>query len=328
MNKQFIKAFTKRIISSVITLFLLITFIFILVRISPGDPSQKFISAQFSPDLAQKVLNNFRLNQPILSQYINFVGNLLTGNFGVSYDYRIPVLSVVWQYLSFTLIFASLSFIIQIVVSFYLAIKTSQRAGSFFDKFISKSSLVVYATPAFVLGVFLIYLFSVQIDLFPSSGLKSLDFDSFSFLEKIGDYILHLVLPLITLSAAGIALFYKYLKDSLDEVSQQNFVLYLRSNGVDEKTIMKKHILPNAVRPLISVAGIEFGILLGGTLITEVIFGLPGMGRLTITSIFSRDYPLIIGCTFAAGALMILSNILADIIKIKIDKRMLKGLLN
>lgn len=328
MNKQFIKAFTKRIISSVITLFLLITFIFILVRISPGDPSQKFISAQFSPDLAQKVLNNFKLDQPILSQYINFVGNLLTGNFGVSYDYRIPVLSVVWQYLSFTLIFASLSFIIQIVVSFYLAIKTSQRAGSFFDKFISKSSLVVYATPAFVLGVFLIYLFSVQIDLFPSSGLKSLDFDSFSFLEKIGDYILHLVLPLITLSAAGIALFYKYLKDSLDEVSQQNFVLYLRSNGVDEKTIMKKHILPNAVRPLISVAGIEFGILLGGTLITEVIFGLPGMGRLTITSIFSRDYPLIIGCTFAAGALMILSNILADIIKIKIDKRMLKGLLN
>ena len=328
MNKQFIKAFTKRIISSVITLFLLITFIFILVRISPGDPSQKFISAQFSPDLAQKVLNNFKLDQPILSQYINFVGNLLTGNFGVSYDYRIPVLSVVWQYLSFTLIFASLSFIIQIVVSFYLAIKTSQRAGSFFDKFISKSSLVVYATPAFVLGVFLIYLFSVQIDLFPSSGLKSLDFDSFSFIEKIGDYILHLVLPLITLSAAGIALFYKYLKDSLDEVSQQNFVLYLRSNGVDEKTIMKKHILPNAVRPLISVAGIEFGILLGGTLITEVIFGLPGMGRLTITSIFSRDYPLIIGCTFAAGALMILSNILADIIKIKIDKRMLKGLLN
>ena len=328
MNKQFIKAFTKRIISSVITLFLLITFIFILVRISPGDPSQKFISAQFSPDLAQKVLNNFRLNQPILSQYINFVGNLLTGNFGVSYDYRIPVLSVVWQYLSFTLIFASLSFIIQIVVSFYLAIKTSQRAGSFFDKFISKSSLVVYATPAFVLGVFLIYLFSVQIDLFPSSGLKSLDFDSFSFIEKIGDYILHLILPLITLSAAGIALFYKYLKDSLDEVSQQNFVLYLRSNGVDEKTIMKKHILPNAVRPLISVAGIEFGILLGGTLITEVIFGLPGMGRLTIASIFSRDYPLIIGCTFAAGALMILSNILADIIKIKIDKRMLKGLMN
>jgi peptide/nickel transport system permease protein len=137
-----------------------------------------------------------------------------------------------------------------------------------------------------------------------------------------------LVLPLITLSAAGIALFYKYIKESMDEVLHQTFVINLRAAGMSEKKILRKHVIPNALRPLISVAGIELGILLGGALITEVIFSLPGVGRLTIDSILSRDYPLVIGCVFTAGVVMILANFLADIIKLKIDKRLIKGILN
>jgi len=328
MNKGFIKAFARRIISSVITLFLLITFIFVLIRLAPGDPSQKFLSAKFKPELEQKIKSSFNLDRPIPEQYFSFVTNVFKGDFGFSYNKKLPVLSVIWQYLSFTLVFASISFIIQIIFSFYLAIKSMRHSGKQLDNVITKLSLFIYATPTFVLGVFLIYLFSVQWDLFPSSGLKSLDFDSFSFIGQLGDYFMHLTLPLITLSAAGIALFYKYLKDNLEEVYQQDFVLFLRSSGTDEKTILKKHVIPNALRPLISIAGIELGILLGGTLITEVIFGLPGMGKLTIDSIYSNDYPLIIGCTFTAGALMILSNIVADIVKMKIDKRLIKGLVN
>ena len=122
-------------------------------------------------------------------------------------------------------------------------------------------------------------------------------------------------------------MFYKYLKENLDDVYHKGFILQLRSSGVAESTILKKHVIPNAVRPLISIAGIELGILLGGALITEVIFSLPGMGRLTINSILSRDYPLVIGCALAAGALMILATFIADAIKMMIDKRMIKGLL-
>ena len=123
-------------------------------------------------------------------------------------------------------------------------------------------------------------------------------------------------------------MFYKYLRDNLEEVYRQDFILNLRASGYSESTILKKHVLPNAVRPLISVAGIELGILLGGTLITEVIFGLPGMGRLMMTSIFSRDYPLVVGCAFVAGLLMIITNFIADLVKMKMDKRMIKGLMN
>jgi peptide/nickel transport system permease protein len=328
MNKSFLRILLKRILSSLITLLLLISFLFILIRLSPGDPTQKYLSAKFSPELKTKIAEDFDLNRPVLSQYTSFLLNIFKGDLGVSYDFRQPVLSVIWQFFSFTLVFAFLSFIIQLLISYLLAISSVQKSGNFFDRAIAKSSIIIYATPAFVLGVFLIFLLSVHIDLFPSSGLKSPDHDSLSFLGKTVDYFKHLVLPLITLSAAGTAMFYKYLRENMEDVYNRNYILQLRASGYTEKVILKKHVIPNAVRPLISIAGIELGMLLGGALITEVIFGLPGMGRLMMDSIFSRDYPLVIGCALVGGFMMIFSNFVADLVKIKIDKRMIKGLMN
>ncbi|MEJ2193713.1 MAG: ABC transporter permease [Ignavibacteriaceae bacterium] len=328
MNKDILKALLKRFVTSLVTLILLVSFLFVLIRLSPGNPSQKYLSAEFSPELKEIVTTNFKLDQPIFEQYINFVINIFKGDFGISYGYRQPVLSVVWQFLSFTLVFAALSFLIQIISAFYLALRTIRGKGKSFDTVVLYLSLIVYAIPAFVLGLSLVYIFSVQLKVFPSSGLHSLDFESNLFFEKIADYFYHLFLPLITLSLAGIALFYKYLRESLEDVYKQNFILNLRASGYDEKTILKKHVLPNAIRPLLSIAGVELGVLLGGALITEVIFSLPGMGRLMMDSIFARDYPLVVGCALIAGLLMIASNFLADIIKMKIDKRLIKGLMN
>jgi peptide/nickel transport system permease protein len=132
----------------------------------------------------------------------------------------------------------------------------------------------------------------------------------------------------VTLTLPGIAMFYRYINENMNEVLNQTFILNLNSSGIDEKVILRKHVIPNSLRPLISIAGVELGILLGGTLITEVIFSLPGMGRLAIDSILSRDYPVITGCVFVAGAMMILANFLADIAKLKIDKRLIQGILN
>jgi peptide/nickel transport system permease protein len=328
MNKDILKALLKRFVTSLLTLILLVSFLFFLIRLSPGNPSQKYLSAEFSPELKEIVTTNFKLDQPIFEQYINFVINIFKGDFGISYGYRQPVLSVVWQFLSFTLVFAALSFLTQIISAFYLALRTIRGKGKSYDTVVLYLSLIVYAIPAFVLGLSLVYIFSVQLKVFPSSGLHSLDFESNLFFEKIADYFFHLFLPLITLSLAGIALFYKYLRESLEDVYKQNFILNLRASGYDEKTILKKHVLPNAIRPLLSIAGVELGVLLGGALITEVIFSLPGMGRLMMDSIFARDYPLVVGCALIAGLLMIASNFLADIIKMKIDKRLIKGLMS
>jgi peptide/nickel transport system permease protein len=319
---------TKRIVSSLIVLFLLVSFIFILLRVSPGDPSQKFISPELSPELIKKISRSFNLDRPIIEQYISFIGNIFTGNFGISYNYRLPVLEVIIQYLPFTLLLAFLSFSFQLIFAIASNAAIYKRMNSYYDKLLSKLSITFFAVPTFVLGVLLIFLFSVQIDIFPSNGTRSIDFDSMNFVEKLWDYFIHLLLPLFTLSVGGASVFYKYLRDNIDEVYQKLFVVKLRSDGFTEKQIFWKHILPNSIMPLISVAGIELGFLLSGTLITEVIFGLPGMGRLTINSIFTRDYPLVVGCTFISGMLMIFSNLIADLIKIKIDKRLIKDLMN
>jgi len=328
MNRKITKLLAGRFLSSLLTLFLLISFMFIIIRLSPGNPTDKFISAQLGSELSERIAEKFSLNEPIANQYYAFIVNAFQGDFGISYDYRIPVFEVVWQNFSFTLFFASISFILQIVISISLAVWVIRKQNRNFDNILSSTSLLVYSIPVFVLGVALIYLLSVQLNLFPTSGLKSLDYDELSFLSQITDRLEHLVLPLITLSAGGVSLFYKYIKEGMDEILNQTFIINLKASGVSKNIIMIKHLLPNAIRPLISVAGVELGILLGGTLITEVIFSLPGMGRLTINSIFSRDYPLIIGCVFTAGLAMIIANFLADIVKLKIDQRLLKGTLS
>ena len=133
---------------------------------------------------------------------------------------------------------------------------------------------------------------------------------------------MHLILPLATLSLPGIIVFYGYLRNNIDEVYKRSFVLYLRSCGANEKIIFRKHVLPNSVEPLISVLGTELSILLSGTLITENIFGLPGMGRLIVDAILTRDYPLVVGCVFVSAILVIIANTVADVVKVNINKRL------
>lgn len=327
-NSGNMKILFLRILSSLLTLFLLVSLLFFLIRLSPGDPSDKYISAKLGSVLSKKVEQEFSLNQPITQQYISFVSNIFRGELGISYNYHQPVFKVIWEYFSFTIIFALLSFSIQISLSIWLAIKISRKKNRVIEKLTENLALFVYSIPAFVLGVGLILIFSVEIDLLPISGVQSIDYDEMNLLSQLLDLLRHLILPLITLSVPGIAMFYKYIKESMDEVVHKTFITNLKSSGVNDKIIFRKHVLPNALKPLISVAGVELGILLGGTLITEVIFSLPGIGRLAIDSILSRDYPLVIGCVFTAGAVVIVANFLADIVKLKVDKRLIRGILN
>ncbi|MBU2492021.1 MAG: ABC transporter permease [Bacteroidetes bacterium] len=322
------KIILRRVISSAFILFLLISFLFILLRIAPGDPTQKFISPELSNELAEKVKESFLLNGSVVDQYFVFIKNLFMGNFGISYNYNSPVISVIYDFLFFTLIFSFICFSVQVTFSYFLALAAFKRKGKLLDKLLTNISLVVYSIPAFVKAIVFIYFFSVIFHMLPSSDFRSINFNELNFFEKILDYLSHMILPVATLSLTGIVIFYKYLRDNFDSISKSSFISYLRTLGFSENEILKKHIIPNTIGPFISVAGVELGILLGGALITEVIFGLPGMGRLTVNAILLRDYPLVVGCTFVSGTLVILSNLLADLIKVRIDKRLIKEILN
>lgn len=328
MNKAF-PVIIKRLLYSILLLFLLVTFVFLLLRAAPGDPVSKYISPLLNPLLAENIKDSFGLHDSVVKQYGDFLVQTISGNLGISFNYRAPVLSVIMEFLPFTIFFALLSFSLQLIIAISLSLRTARKRGSLLEKAVSEINLFIYALPSFFIGVLLIFLFSETIQIFPSSGIKSYDNEEMNFFGKIIDIAGHLLLPLITLTLTGAAVMYRYLRTNMDEIFNSGMVLYLRSNGINEKEIIKKHILPNAVSPLISIAGIELGILLSGTLITEVIFGLPGMGRLTITAIFQRDYPLITGCALVSGMLVILSNLLADFIRFKMDKRLLvKGILD
>jgi peptide/nickel transport system permease protein len=324
MSKGTAAVLFRRILTSFIVLFLLISLLFILVRLSPGDPFLKFISPELSPRLVEQVRASFNLDKSLPEQYWGFLVNAVKGDFGYSYDYRMPVFSVIGEFLPFTVLFSSISFLLQLLISFALSYFAVKKINSSFDKTISKLTILFFATPVFVSGVFLIYLFSEVFNIFPSSGLRSFGISP----PGLTDYLRHLVLPFIALSLVEVSIFFRYIRDNLEDVYNKPFVTNLRANGFGEKHILLRHVIPNALNPFITIAGLELGILLGGTLITEVIFALPGMGRLAVAAIFSRDYPLIIGCSFTAGVMIILANLLADIIKVLIDKRLLREGLN
>jgi peptide/nickel transport system permease protein len=276
----------------------------------------------------QSVRESFNLDKPVYQQYSSFLINLVKGDFGVSYNYRKPVFDVIMDYLPFTLSFALIVVVIQLLLGFLLSFISISKINSRTDRFISKFTLLLYSIPTFVAGVFLIYIFSEKLNIFPSSGLKSINYNEMNFAAQFFDYLIHLLLPVITLSLGGVAVYYRYLRDNLEEIYNKPFILNLRASGLSEKEITLKHIIPNAVNPLITVTGIDLGLLLSGALITEVIFGLPGMGRLTVTAILTRDYPLVLGCTFIAGVFIIITNLAADLLKAKIDKRLIKGILS
>ena len=328
MRKSFGRLVFIRVFSSLLILFFLITFLFFLLRISPGGPEQKFISPQLKPELMQSVRESFNLDKPVYQQYSSFLINLVKGDFGVSYNYRKPVFDVIMDYLPFTLSFALIVVVVQLLLGFLLSFISISKINSRADRFISKFTLLLYSIPTFVAGVFLIYIFSEKLNIFPSSGLKSINYTEMNFAAQFFDYLIHLLLPVITLSLGGVAVYYRYLRDNLEEIYNKPFILNLRASGLSEREITLKHIIPNAVNPLITVTGIDLGLLLSGALITEVIFGLPGMGRLTVTAILTRDYPMVLGCTFIAGVFIIITNLAADLLKAKIDKRLIKGILS
>lgn len=313
----------RRVISSFIVLLGVISIVFFVIHIAPGDPSHRLISPHFSELQVESLHREYNLNAPLIEQYYSFILKAVQFDFGVSFSYKMNVVDVISEYFSFTVIFSLLTFLFQIISSSFLLLMVVKINSTFFEKLLDKILLSSYLVPPFVTGLFLVLVFSVSLKLFPISGISAISGTEFNLLE----FLHHLCLPIITLSLTGTAIYYKYMKESITKIQDSDFILYLRSLGCSETTILFKHIVPNILGTVINIAGIELGILLGGALITEVLFGLPGMGRLTIDAIMARDYPLIMGCTIISCLAVVSCNLLADLIRGIIDKRVLSKII-
>lgn len=238
----------------------------------------------------------------------------------MSFTYNEPVTHVIGRFFPNTVLLASTALVLEVFLGIALALPAFFQHGRRFDRFIARSMVLLYTLPSFWIGMLLLMLFSYQLGWFPSSQMYPSG--TMAGEGSVGDLLAHLVLPALTVALPAAAGFARYLRSSIGTVLGQEYVIAARSMGLPERTIVRKYILPNALAPMVALIGLEIGLLLTGVLVTETLFAWPGMGRVMVLAIASRDYPLILGCTLLAGVVVIIGNLVADVVNSAIDPRM------
>lgn len=317
----------KRVRTAIPMIFGLLTVTFFLIRLAPGDPTSLFIDPSIDPQAAAQLKENLGLNDPLPVQYGKWLGvippfeGLLQGELGISFSKQIPVVEVISEALINTLILTVAALIVDILVGVGLGVISALRRGTAFDRMTTVVGLFFYSMPHFWLALVLIMIFSLYLGWFPASQMHSIGYEVWPFWTRVQDLLAHMVLPVFVLGIASAASTIRYVRSSMLEVLQQDYIRTARAKGLPESTVIWKHGLRNALLPLITIIGLSFPFLLAGAVVTEVIFAWPGMGRVIIDAIFARDYPLIIANTMMAGVLVILGNLLADILYAVADPR-------
>ncbi|MGM7721454.1 nickel ABC transporter permease subunit NikB [Metabacillus sp. Hm71] len=299
----------KRMIS-IIPVFLFATLLTTgMIHLSPVDPAEAYLAAahiQPTDEILEQKRQEFGLDQPFFTQYVNSIMKICQLDFGISYVSNKPVWDEVTARIPATFQLALGSIVIAVLVSIPLGFLAGVKKNSVIDHFSRILSFLGASIPSFWLGYLLIFFFSVKLDLFPVEGIGTWQ---------------HLVLPSVTLALPLIAIYTRLLRASVLENLQQPYVLFARTRGINETTIMAKHVLRIAISPMITGLGMNLGKLLTGTIIVEAVFSWPGFGRYFIEAIFNRDIPVIQCYVLIAATLFILSNLLVDLFQMYIDPR-------
>lgn len=309
--------YTLRRLAGVIPLlFGLVTIVFFLSRILPGDVTDTLIAPSVPPSVREQVRSQLGLDRPVLEQYIVWLRSVASGDLGTSFTRNESVLSIIGSVLPNTVILAISALFLEFVIGILLVLPVFFLRGKLIEKLLSRFFLALYAVPSFWIGMLLLLVFSYGLGVLPSSQMySSQEYGSLTSL------LLHLILPSLTVALPAAAGFARYLRQTILTVQRQEFVLFAQSLGLSPRRIFRSYVLPNAASPLISLMGVEFGVLMAGVLVTETLFSWPGMGQLTVHAIFSRDYPLVMGCVVTAGAMVVLGNLLADVANALLDPR-------
>ncbi len=293
-----IRYILKRLAMLIPVLFGVTIVSFSLMQIVPGDPAVLLAGEDANPDFIEAVRKEYGFDQPLYVQYFRFISHAVQGDFGISIRNREPVINLLKQRFAFTVQLSFLSILIAAFIGLIAGVISATRQYSIFDNLSMIGALFGISMPIFWLGLLLMLVFSVHLGWFPagsSGGLK------------------HLILPAIALGAASAAVIARMTRASMLEVVRQDYIRTARANGLREWIVIYKHALKNAMIPVITVFGLEFGYMLGGAVLTETVFSLPGVGRLMVEGIFQRDYAVVQGSMLLVAATFVLVNLLTDI---------------
>jgi len=296
---------TRRVLQSVLTIFGVLTATFFLVRLA-GDPAALLLPIEATDRDIAEFRRALGLDQPLPIQYLKFLLNAIEGDFGVSLRQRTSALGLVIERLPATLELALTAFVLGIVLAFLLGLAMRLSNSPRLRAVIMWAALIRQAIPVFWFGLLLILLFAVNLRWLPSLGRGT---------------IAHLVLPALTLATYELALYLRLFNSSLAAESQQDYVRTAYAKGQSRVNVLLRHMLPNALLPLITIAGLNLGLLLGGTVVTETVFSWPGVGRLIVQSVGQRDYPVIIAGVVVVCLIFVIVNLIVDLLYAYLDPR-------
>lgn len=285
--------------------------VFCIMDLSPGDPAINILGADASQESIASLREELGLNQPLLVRYARFIGNLLQGDLGVSYKNNLSVMGQILDKLPNTFILAMTGMIVAVLLGIPVGIISAKKQYTIFDNVAMVITLIGAASPAFWLGLMLVIIFSLKLGWFPSAGMGS----------GFAGTAVSLVLPAFTLGINTAALVARMTRSSMLEVIRQDYIDTARAKGVKESTITYRHMLKNALIPIITVVGLQFGVLLGGSVMTETVFSWPGVGRFVVEAIKTKDTPSVLGAVVVLCILFTFVNLFVDILYAYVDPR-------
>ncbi|MDP3047813.1 MAG: ABC transporter permease [Thermodesulfovibrionales bacterium] len=314
----------KRLFEMIPTLVGITLISFFIIHLAPGKPTDILteLNPKITPEARERLEKLYNLDKPVIVQYGLWLKRIVKLDFGESFSTdRRPVMQKIWdkkqslldRRLFITLMINLITFAIILIIAIPIGVSSATHQNSLYDKLMTMTVFIGFAMPSFWFALLLMMFFGVYLGWLPISGLKSLNYDSLPLIGKIWDRASHLILPVFISAFGGLAADSRFMRSSMLEVIRQDYVTVARAKGLPEKKVIYKHALRNALLPLITLIGLSVPGLIGGSVILESVFGIPGMGQLFFMSVMTRDYPMVMCILTIGGMLTLLGNLLADI---------------
>ncbi|HLX79835.1 MAG TPA: ABC transporter permease [Burkholderiales bacterium] len=304
----------RRILATVPVLLIVAVLVFLLLRLTPGDPAAILAGDAANTEQIARIRASLGLDRPILAQFGIWFGNLLQGDLGESFYYKTKVATLIAQRLEPTLSLAALTISIAVLVAVPLGILAAWRFGGWLDRALMGFSVLGFSVPVFVLAYILIWLVSLKLGWLPVQGYQRLA-------DGPGPWLYHLALPSITLSVLYIALIARVTRASVMDALGEDYIRTARAKGLPEVRVLVRHALANAAVPIVTVIGIGLALLIGGVVVTESVYAIPGLGRLTVDAVLARDFPTVQGLILFFSFIYVLVNLLVDLSYVFLDPR-------
>jgi peptide/nickel transport system permease protein len=310
----------NRLGQSLILLLLVSMIGFAVLNLAPGGPLSQFaLTPGMTREAMDRIAHQMGLDRPLPIQYLDWIWRLLQGDWGKSYRDQQPVLQIIGSHLFATLLLMGTSMVISISLGTWIGIRSATKRHSLFDYTTSVAAMVALSIPTFWFGMVAIYVFALKLKWLPAGSMYTIGNGS------ISDYAIHLIMPSMVLALVDIAVWSRYMRSSTLDVINQDFIRTARAKGLTERTVLMKHVVRNAMIPMITLAGLQLPTILGGALVTETVFTWPGMGRLFLDSLGYHDYPVVMGLLMFSALLVLAGSLVADIVVTIADPRVRLG---